>query len=71
VAHKREGELIPLTKLERQLADRAYFANRIELLLKLKRLRMKRVKVKEAAKELSPLWTPPDSLHQVLMALRH
>jgi hypothetical protein len=41
VMHKQEADLLPLTRQERQLADRAYFASRIELLMKLKRLRMK------------------------------
>ena len=46
--HKREVELFPLTKTERRMAERAYFANRIEWLIRLKRLRTKRAKVEEA-----------------------
>jgi hypothetical protein len=45
----KEAELFPLARRERQLADRAYFANRIALLVRLKRLRLKPEKVKEAA----------------------
>jgi hypothetical protein len=49
--HKREVELFPLTKMEQQMAERAYFANRIELLIRLKRWRTKRAKVVQAAVE--------------------
>jgi hypothetical protein len=42
---------------ERHLADRAYFANRIELLIGLKRLGTKRVKVKERAVEQLALFS--------------
>jgi hypothetical protein len=43
------GELSPPTKPERRMAEQAYFASRVELLIRLKRLRTKRAKVKEAA----------------------
>jgi hypothetical protein len=49
--HKREVDLFPLTKRERQMAERAFFANRIELLIRLKCLRTKRAKVEQAAVE--------------------
>jgi hypothetical protein len=52
--HKREIELFRLTKTERKLADRAYFASRLKLLIE--RKRTKRVKVKEAAVEQLPLF---------------
>jgi hypothetical protein len=47
----KEAELIPPTRRERHRAARAYFASRIELLVRLKRLRMKRAKVMKKAVE--------------------
>jgi hypothetical protein len=44
------AELFPLTKTDRQMAERAYFASPIELLIRLKR-RTKRAKVEEATVE--------------------
>jgi hypothetical protein len=49
--HKREVELFPLTKTEQRMAERVYFANRIEWLIRLKRLRTKRLPLKEARAE--------------------
>jgi hypothetical protein len=52
----KEAELIPPTRQERRTAERAYFSNRIDLLMNLKRLRTKRVKVREVAVEQLPLF---------------
>jgi hypothetical protein len=54
--HKLKVEMFPMTRRERQIADRAYFANRIEVLMKLKRSRTKWAKVKEAVVEQLPLF---------------
>ena len=57
--HKPKAQLIiPLAKLERHLAYRAYFTNRLESLIKLKRLRMKRGKVLEAIGKLRSFSSP-------------
>jgi hypothetical protein len=47
-----EAELIPLAKRERRMAERAYFANRLNLLIRLKCLRTQRARVEEAAEQL-------------------
>jgi hypothetical protein len=57
LTHKRELELFPLTKQERRMAERAYFAYRIELLIRLKRSRTKGAKVKGVAVEQLPLFS--------------
>jgi hypothetical protein len=45
---KPPTELLALTWRERQLADRAYFASRVDLLIQRKRLEAKRRKPKQA-----------------------